>query len=231
MTIFGISLKGTFATNIKVLAFPSILAISLIVLSILVFKNGVSRIYEKLDELEELDKTVSTLEEKVGILRQIEGIVLEQVDTSLVSLPEKNPSMISLQQLENLAQNKGIEIINKTSKGKQSALPSLFSGSIDLELTGQLQNLLNFLQDLDTIAPITTIAEINIKGEENGVSSSSALSVYWGTYPTKIPPITEPIKTLTQNEENLLGKLTALNKPDLVKLEAQAPSTRVNPFQ
>lgn len=231
MVILGISVERVLKPNIRIMTPPIFLAVVLVICSVIVFKNGLASIYSQLKKLEDVDKTLAILQEKVDVLREIQGIVLSQADISVVSLPNRNPSLIMLSQLRNLANQKEVVIVNKSSQTATSGLTELFSMQIKLNIEGQFTNLLSFANDIGKIAPLSTLEEVDIAKSAAGINSSISMSVYWGDFPTKIPAITEPIKTLTSTENDLLDQLANLTRPDLTDLQASEPSSRDNPFR
>lgn len=231
MVILGISVERVIKPNIRIMAPPIFMAVVLVICGVIVFKNGLASIYSNLKKLEDVDKTLAILQERVDVLREIQGIVLSQADISVVSLPNRNPSLIMLSQLGNLATQKEVVIVNKSTQTATSGLTELFSMQIRLNIEGQFTNLLSFANDIDKIAPLSTLEEVDIAKSAEGVNSSISMSVYWGDFPTKIPAITEPIKTLTATENDLLDQLANLTRPDLTDLQASEPASRDNPFR
>jgi len=231
MAILGISFEKIIKPNVRILTPPIFLVIALVLLGIFVVKSGLERIYAQLNELEDVNKTLAILQEKVDVLREIQGIVLSQADISVISLPEKNPSLLMLTQLNNLAQEKDVTITDKSIQVAESDSSGIVSMQLRLELEGEFTNILSFIRDIQKVAPLSTVEEIDIEKIINEITSNVSLSVYWGDFPTRIPPITEPIKTLTAKEEVLLDQLGNLTRPELTDLKASQPIIRDNPFR
>jgi len=84
MAILGISFEKIIKPNVRILMPPIFLVIALAFLGIFVVKNGLERIYAQLNKLEDVEKTLGILQEKVDILREIQGIVLSQADINLI---------------------------------------------------------------------------------------------------------------------------------------------------
>jgi Tfp pilus assembly protein PilO len=231
MSIFEFSFKHSLKPNLRILVIPVLMAIIIIFLGVFVVKNGMERITNKLEELDNFEATVITLQEKVNILREIEGIVLNQADITVVTIPDKNPTLIMLSQIETQASEKTVDILNKTTQSQMSGSEGLISARVNLNLTGDLTNILDFLLNLDDLAPISTIDEVDLANSGDLAASNLTMSVFWGDFPTRIPPITEPIKTLTAQEENLVNQLAKLKRPELIELKPEAPTIRENPFR
>ena len=113
MTILGVSFEHFLRPNLRILITPLLLAIIILFLGIFIVKNGMERITIKLEELDNLESTVITLQEKVDILREIEGIILSHADTSVVAVPQDNSTLIMLTHLSSVANEKSVQIINK----------------------------------------------------------------------------------------------------------------------
>ena len=231
MSIFEFSFKHSLKPNLRILVIPVLMAIIIIFLGVFVIKNGMERITNKLEELDNLEATVITLQEKVDILREIEGIVLNQADITVVTIPDKNPTLIMLSQLETQASEKTVDILNKTTQSQMSGSEGLISARVNLNMTGDLTSILDFLLYLDDLAPISTIDEVDLAKSGDLTASNLTMSVFWGDFPTRIPPITEPIKTLTAQEENLVNQLAKLKRPELIELKPEVPTIRENPFR
>jgi len=130
-----------------------------------------------------------------------------------------------------LAQEKEVAIIDKSIQVAESDSSGIVSMQLSLELEGEFTNILSFIQDIQKVAPLSTVEEIHIEKIINEITSNVSLSVFWGDFPTRIPPITEPIKTLTAKEEVLLDQLGNLTRPELTDLSATEPIIRDNPFR
>lgn len=232
MDIFGISVKGTIKPNIRILATPVLMALVLVFLTVFIFKNGISRMLDEIKNLEDARKTETILQEKVNILRRIEGVVLSQADISAMAIPERVPSMLMLVQINKLAEKYSINLSSKETQIQSRGDVDLPSMRISLTAEGELTGIVNFLKEIDTLAPISTLDEIEYNQDEGGkINTTISLSIFWGDFPTKIPPITEPIKTLSIKEEKLLEQLADLQKPELIDLKASEPTTRESPFR
>ncbi|MFV1917393.1 MAG: hypothetical protein ACC618_02865, partial [Patescibacteria group bacterium] len=199
MTIFGISIKGTLAPNIRILIVPAVVVSTMVVLVIVAFHQGFSRISSQLKELEEAKKIESVLQEKVDLLRQLEGEVLSQADISLIAMPEKNPSILTFSQLTSLATEKGLEITERKARPKFQEKSALSTMRISYSFEGNIDQIVDFLQAIKTYAPVTTVGKVDIELKEV-LTGEVSLTVYWGDFPKELPALTEPIKNLDTKE-------------------------------
>jgi len=231
MAILGVSFEHFLKPNLRILITPLLLAIIILFLGFFIIKNGMVRITTKLEELDNLESTVITLQEKVDILREIEGIILSHADTTVIAIPEKNSTLVMLTHLSSVANEKSVQIINKKTQSQQIGEEGLVSAKININITSDFNSILDYLMNLDDLAPLSTIDEVDTSKSGEVMSGNLALSVYWGDFPTRIPAITEPIKTLTAEEEDLINLLAKLKRPDFIDMAPTAPTNRENPFR
>lgn len=231
MEIFGISIKATIKPNLRVLILPSMLLAILVILTTIVFKNGITRISAQLKNLEDSKKTENILQEKVAVLRRIEGVVLNQADITALAIPEKNPGVLMLSQISQKAESSGLTVVDKKTSSIPKPIAGMSSMKLIVILEGELSTMVNLAKDIKELAPLSTINVVRVNKERKILSMEVDMAVYWGDFPTLLPPLTEPIKTLSQNEEMMVSDLGKLEKPAFVELEASAPVARENPFR
>lgn len=231
MEIFGLSIKATLKPNLRVLIIPSLLIVILVVLSAVVFKNGFERISGQMDSLEESKKIENILEDKVEVLRRIEGVVLNQADISALAIPENNPGVLMLSQVSQKAESSGLIVSDGKTVGSPKAQDDMSTMNLLITLEGELKETVTLAKEISGLAPLSTINIVRFTKESGALAMELDLSVYWGDFPTLLPPLTEPIKTLSQNEAVMIADLGILKKPVLVELEASSPTTREDPFR
>ena len=231
MEIFGISIKATIKPNLRVLILPSMLLAILVILTTIVFKNGITRISAQFRNLEDSKKTENILQEKVNVLRRIEGVLLNQADITALAIPEKNPGVLMLSQISQKAESLGLIVADRKTVSSPRPIAGMSSMKLVVVLEGELPTMINLAKEIKELAPLSTINVVRINEEGKTLSMEVDMAVYWGDFPTLLPPLTEPIKTLSQNEEMMVSDLGKLEKPAFVELEASAPQPRENPFR
>lgn len=231
MEIFGISIKATIKPNFRVLVLPAVLIVILAILTVVVFKNGVTRISAQIKSLEESKKTENVLQEKVDVLRRIEGVVLGQADITALALPEKNPSLLMMHQISQEAERTGLVVLDRKTSSVPKPIGDMFSMTLVITIDGGLPEMVNMAKSIKQLAPLSSVNLLKLRKEGGKLVMEVDLSVFWGDFPTLLPPLTEPIKTLTQNEEAKVAELAKLEKPVFVTLEASDPVVRENPFR
>lgn len=223
--------KLSIPADIKVLFAPIVVILVSLIVLISVIKIGYSKISVKLGELRESSNFEKILEEKVNILSQIRQGVLEQTNISVIAVPEKNPSPLLVSLIKTSAQNNSIDIDKLDSRGLSREGDDLLCGELSVDaFTTESKNISNFIGYLIESIPLVTIDEIKIEREKEQVAFSMKGKYYWSSFPTKLPPIMEPIRNLSSGERSLLGRISNYNRPSYSVVEPQEKKERLNPF-
>lgn len=210
------SLKKIVPLKFQPLLLPVTMFLVLLFLSILVIKFSFGAIKTQRGRLSEDAKNGNILKQKQMLLQEISDQLSQSTVSSFTLIvPDKNPVLISVSQFKNLAAILGVAFSNfKTGseilKGDSSSVQLTF------EITGTFPQVLDFLSSVRTLAPLTSLDKVRIS--QNVVSTKAEISVsaYWFALPKKIPSINEPSYDLTQNERELLGKLSTFSLPSFV---------------
>ncbi len=210
------SLKKMVPSKFRPMLVPLTTFLVLLFLSISVIKFLVGSVIGQRGSLSENIKNENILKQKQTILQEIS----DQLSASAVSsftliVPDKNPVLISVSQYKSLAALQGVAITNfktgaENSKGDSSSVQLTF------EVTGTFPQVLVFLNSLRTIAPLTSLDKVRIAQSIVSTKAEVSVSAYWFALPQKIPSINEPSYDLTQNERELLGKLSTFSLPSFV---------------
>ncbi|MCH7641469.1 hypothetical protein IID22_04705 [Patescibacteria group bacterium] len=230
MEIFGLSIEGTVKPNIRTLAVPVFVVVVLLILAFVIGQTGIRQITSKIKELGESRKVENKLEARATVLERVEGVVLGQADVSIIALPEKNPSLLMLTQLSTQAEKHSLTLLGKKTRAGAPAGKGITSGEISFSLKGDLKEIIEFLKDIKTLAPLSSIDEVSVKLEGGEATVGILLSIYWSSFPTELPPITQPITELKQEEQAILDRISVLQKPEFITLTPSSPSEREDPF-
>jgi len=230
MEIFGLSIKGTLKPNLRVLVVPTILIGSLLIVSVIVIKNGINQISSQVKTLSELSKSEKKLEEKANVLKNMGPIVVDQADQTVIAIPKNNPSVLMLFQLSQLANEKELVVVEKEVAVSREDKSGITSSIVTLKAVGQIEQIIPFLQGIKTLAPLSNIMEVNMKEDKSFIEIETKVAVYYSDFPTTIPALTQPINKLTKNEEQIYEKISGLKLPDLTQLSPKEPGVREDPF-
>lgn len=229
MEVFGLSIEGSLKPNIRILAFPVILVIIVVVLAFIIGQRGITQITTSLKDLRDIEATSNAYEARVNSLEKIGEVVIDQTDTTLVALPEKNPSLIMIYQLNRLADNYSLDL---SSIGTNSGSPigQIQKGQITFVVGGGSRDVIDFMKEIKRITPLSTVDLVDMKTEGETTQASMQITIYWSGFPTELPPISQPIVELSRGEQKLVELLSQLTKPEFITLSPSEPSTREDPF-
>lgn len=221
--------KGLFGANVSAILIPSVYLLVSIILFVFGAKMGIAKISEQSSSLNEARKTQGVLQQKESLLRQIETEISSQVDVLANVVPEKNPALIMISQLKNLALVSGVTIT--TFKiGAQNDVGVVSFVELSYDADGALSSIIPFLNTVKTLAPISTIETAKINQQGGLASANVRIRVYFADYPTKLPSLTEAVNELTDEEEGLFDTLSGLTLPVFTTLAPQGPTVRESPF-
>ena len=135
-----------------------------------------------------------------------------------------------LAQLSTQAEKHGLTLLGKKTSVGAPAGKGIARGEISFSLKGEFQEIIKFLKDIQTLAPLSSIDKVGVKIEGGEAIVSTLISIYWSSFPTELPPITEPITELKQEEQTILDRISSLKKPEFITLTPSSPSEREDPF-
>jgi hypothetical protein len=238
MVAFDLSKKLSISSTagvIKNLSSQIFILVFSIVLIIIVIFVGLTRIPLQLEKLKS-DKVVETsLNEKLSVLQQVETGVLEKSSLSLIALPDKNPAPFTISILKTFAEERAI-IIDNIKVGKVTGAQGDTDGIkiiMNAKSDGGVLPIGEFIQDISEALPISTVDVVKISkvlDDPSGASFKLELVSYWADLPEQIPPISEPIQQLSQNENSLLENLSNLKQPEFTVLAPSESKERETPF-
>jgi len=217
--------------NLKILAGPLIIITVVLLLSLLVGKNGFSQVSRLLKEENEARVAESALQDKLAVLREVEG-ESNGADATVIALPKGNPAALVISNLRLLSKEKEItfEEFSASSTQKKETFSNM---TLDLSTSNKdYFAFVGFIKDFQDYAPITSLnsLEASYNKDRDLFSGDLELVFYWSPLPRVIPKITDPIVRLSGDEEEVLAKLTELKRPLFVNLDAVAPKERETPF-
>ena len=225
--------RRIYTPNVQILVGPLAIITVTAILFILVAKNGYLRINKQLNVLKTTRATERILESKINALKEINQNILDKSDITLINLPNKNSGILMFSQVKDLGVKSGIQI-NDLETGNLKKLNDDIS-SIQIKVEGNsvdFASLINFLEGLNKVAPVANIGNVKVSTIDSGVLESvTEVNTFWSKLPTELPPLTQPIKLLTQEEEIMLSQISTNVLPNFATLNQEEPKDRENPFR
>jgi Tfp pilus assembly protein PilO len=215
---------------IHLLSAASLFAIFLFITSFFLGKIGKIR-----TEITTLQAESKTLEQRVMALNDAQQSSISSVASEvLIALPSSNPSLLVVSQLRKIAAEKELVLDNLsvdpiTAEGQE--FPSI---SIEFRVKGDSTKIMQMLTELSRISPITNVDNLRINTERNSSEALAnvALKSFWSSLPTELPPLSQPILSLSAAEISVIEKINSFTKPVINEVQPTGRKDfRPNPFQ
>ena len=229
--------------NLRILLVPVAGVIVLVMLSFFVMREMVNRISLTRLKVNRSLKDVKVLQQKQIFLQEVTDQTQVQSEAATLALPERNPALLAMAQLRNLAERHFVSLENVAAGGEEKSGGEVATVVISFDAIGRLDRVLDFLASIQKSAPLARLDNVKIAQQSQETSIVTAnLKAFWAPFPQQIPAITEPVKQLTQEEEEVLSQLMQLmlppffaagqlpTTPSLPGAQPQVPSIRTNPF-
>lgn len=219
--------------NAKAIGIPLFVVVILAIVILGVGNMAYSRFTTQYSDLEQARTEEEELQVKLSLLSEVETESLDASNRSLVALPEKNPGLFMLSQVKALADKYQLTIVESRVDSDNAYKGDLTRAQVKVSVEdGDVVAYTNFLKELPTLAPLSSLESVTIERSTNGDTLMEAgLYVYWSPLPTTLPALTEPLKALSPSDEAILAELSNLKVPSFTVLNPTDPTDRENPFE
>ena len=212
-----------------------VLALLGIVLSWVVFGPVIAKLKSRTDEREKLTKELTKLEDKLEALEGIDEILIEERVKKMEEVfPSKKPVVALMGSLSALSGEHnlsfggvtlrpgvlGEELSVDKKKNANKKTVSVFPKELkDLrfgfQVAGDFSNLVNFMNDLENLAPLMKIEEIGLtvksspylEGAKISVIADIEVASYYQLPPASLGSVSTPLKLLNREDEAYLNRL------------------------
>lgn len=163
-----------------------------------------SEIRARISLLQTRNDALSSLSPQViAASKQIATVLPAENSVLLVTSQVRNAAVISRVTLKNLSTN---------SLTKEDA-PGEGSTQVGVIVEGETASVMDFLASLTKLAPLIVMDTVNFITNPTSTIAQISLLSYWSPFPNQLPPITEPITALTEEETSLLTRLSEFSTP------------------
>jgi len=102
---------------------------------------------------------------------------------------------------------------------------------VSFDLSGNIQELTDFLTTVRGYAPISSLNEVSIgAGNDETTPTKLTFEVYYSPLPTEILSFKEAEAKLTDSENNVLETASSLIPPKTLDITPQGSKERIDPF-
>ena len=196
--------------KITLAALPLIISI---IFFILVGSFGISKINEVRLAVKSAGKDQTVLTQKLNLLQTLSQTAASGENAAVFALPDTNPTLTVLSQLNYLAGTNGI-VLSKIQSGAGTIDDlGLNETPISFNLEGSIPQIISFLTGTSGLAPIIVLDGINVSQKDAGTVAEVTARSFWSPLPATIPALTQPVTDLTPAEKETLVKVTNLTQP------------------
>lgn len=224
----NLSLKAV-SPDVKKLMIPLVSILGVFFLSFIVGKIGLDKIEKQKSEIEKIEKNLIVLKEKQQTILKVEDVMKNDIKSFSLALPDSNPSLSIIYQIKNFSD--GNLFFQDIKSGGEIKAKNYSKVDINFDIDGSLDSVLSFLKNTENFAPIVTVEKLELSQSGGIFKGSIRLIGYWADFPKKIPAITQPISDFTDEEMQLIGKISSLSFPQSFSLYPQETGSRQNPFE
>ena len=216
--------------NIKILAVPLVSLFGIIICFIVAFKIGLGKIADQNKKIKTIGKNIIVLEKKQSTLAQVKATLQDDIQFFSLALPDSNPSLSIIYQIRNFSAKNALlfQNIKSGSEGKEKDYSNV---DLNFDLSGDLYGIFSFVKTTESFAPIVSVEKIKITQSGGVYMGSVTLRGYWADFPKKIPAIAQPISDFSDEEVEVILKISQLSIPPFSNLFPTTSPERINPFE
>jgi len=225
--------KSTFkavSPDFKKLGLPILSLFGMLFCFLFATRIGFNQITDQRNKIDSLDKDITVLEKKLDSLTQVEQTLSNDVKFFSLALPDSNPVFSIIYQIKTHSASSEL-LVENIKGGAESKGKTYYKTDINFDLDGDLTQILSFLNLTQEFSPIVTLEKFKLTQGIGSYRASITLRGYWAPFPQKIPAVTQPISDFTEEEINMIVKISKLLIPPFAEVEPQINSERTNPFE
>jgi Tfp pilus assembly protein PilO len=212
------------------LIIKAVLPLIVIIILFAVLSNlAYAKITDIRNKISTAQQEQTVLKQKLELLRNISISGADNSNTATLALPSESPALSAVLQIKNLAAGLGL-IVTGLDASPTSGSSDVNTVNINFSLTGGIQGIETFLSSISGLAPIMTINKLKVTGSNDVYTGTIAIDSYWSALPTTLPQSIEEFQDLTNEDNNILSRITGLTTPQITSLPAPQTESKSNPF-
>lgn len=216
--------------DLKKLLVPIISLVIIVICFIFASKIGFNKITDQKTEIDNLEKNITALKQKENTLIKVKETLENDVRFFSLAFPDYNPTFLIINQTKKYSFENSL-LVNNLKSGAESKGKNYSKVDINFDLDGNLEGILSFLKLTDKFSPIVTIEKFKLSKATGNYRGTVTLRGYWSSYPKKIPSITQSISDFSEEEMDIIVRISELLVPDITENLPQTNVDRQNPFE
>lgn len=217
--------------NLRVIVVPLGTLLAAIVIFVLAGNFIFGKITTLLADNDAAQRSKAVLRDKLSSLQSTQGQVSDYAQSLSTALPGDNTALVITSQLKSIAAENSLTLEN-FAVGPEVKDQSISHVDVTFDASGPSQNIFNFIDETQTLAPINKVERLKLSGAGGGSSTGRGnivVSSYWASFPTQIPAVSDPLQKITPDEQTMLQALSSLKQPQFLDL-TPASGGKADPF-
>lgn len=224
--------KNPILIKYKIYILPAVSAIICLGLISLVIVPQVKGLLEAGKKNTELNHRLEVLQTKINALEKTDkSSIRENIKTSLSALPDDKNIPNAITQILYFLNINSLQLESLSSSGAGDGE----SVQIRMDISGNINNLKNFMARLKEAPRIIKIQSLDITGGRvtGNIQASIVLSVFFAQLPDKIGGIEQPVPQVTPQDLEVLSliKSNAAAFPTITATSSAGVKGKADPFQ
>lgn len=206
---------GTFFVKYKPVVLPVVIIWILVLITLVFGKPILGRIGVLRAEIASAESEVEKLSDKLTTLQEISAIIIPYSERAVVALPHINSGYLVLAQIRSEAAELEVSLNNISLNSTDQSMEDLDEIDVSFEAAGNLESVSTFVENLSFLLPVMNFKSVEIEERQGYVEAGVSLVSYWSPFPKELPPVTEPVSSLSSQEIKILNNLSVYNEPEL----------------
>lgn len=216
--------------DIKRLGIPLLSLIGITLCFFLASKVGFNKITDQTKEIQNLEKNNIILKKKEEALSVVQKTLGNDIQFFYLALPDSNPVFSIIYQIKEYSSQQGLLLAN-IKGGSESKGKTYLRTDVNFNLDGSLPAIISFLKLTQNFSPIVTVEKFELSQIVGVFRASVTLRGYWAAYPVKIPAVTQSLSNFSDEEIEMILKISKLLVPRMLNFLPTQDTTRTNPFE
>lgn len=217
-------------SELKYIIKPGALLLTLIVMFILVITLGykqISLLYLSTGEIKENERLLSL---KLDILQTVDEVLADDISFIDIALPSRGSVLYGISQVKKLALTKNVLVSNLKTSAQALEENGISKIPITFSVEGSEGDIYSFLSTFYSALPLMNLEKVKIDKTEGVAIAAVTVSVYSAALPEKIPALAEGVDGFTNEDIQMLNRLSDFTRPDFFDPRPSEGSTRDDPF-
>jgi len=208
-----------------------------LLLTVVVFKVGLSKVLAQKRTIGDLERKESLLVEKKNKLEKLKKEAVPiYFNSAAVFLPTKSPVLTTISGIKGLLSEYVLPVESyqiSLASSEASGGNQVFGDGVRLEVIGEMEQILSFLKRIENVVPLMALRKFSFSAEGDLLTASLDIQNFWSPYkaPKTVSAADTPLKDLTGEEKKTLEVLSKMEKLQFnQQISPGGPYTRTNPF-